>query len=114
MKTALVCGAGGFIGGHLGRKLKREGLSVRGVDRTLPAFAESEADEFVLGDLQDPIFCKDAVAKPFDEVYQLAAEMGGAEYTYVGVNDLNIMLKSTQINLNVLRACQFSSVRRVF
>ena len=114
MKTALVCGAGGFIGGHLVRRLKREGFNVRGVDRTLPEFAESEADDFVLGDLRDPIFCKDVIAQPFDEVYQLAAEIGGAEFTYVGVNDLNILLSSTQININVLQACQRSSVRRVF
>jgi nucleoside-diphosphate-sugar epimerase len=87
---------------------------VRGVDRTLPEFAESEADDFVLGDLRAPIFCKDVIAQPYDEVYQLAAEIGGAEYTYVGVNDLNILLSSAQINLNVLQACQRSSVRRVF
>jgi nucleoside-diphosphate-sugar epimerase len=114
VKTALVCGAGGFIGGHLVRKLKRKGFNVRGVDRTLPEFAESEADDFVIGDLRNPIFCKDVITQPFDEVYQLAAEIGGAEYTYVGVNDLNILLSSTQINLNVLQACQHNSVRRVF
>jgi nucleoside-diphosphate-sugar epimerase len=114
VKTALVCGAGGFIGGHLVRKLKREGFNVRGIDRALPEFAESEADDFFLGDLRDPIFCKDVIAQPFDEVYQLAAEIGGAEFTYVGVNDLNILLSSTQINMNVLQACQRSSVRRVF
>ena len=87
---------------------------MRGVDRALPEFAESEADDFVLGDLRDPIFCRDVIAQPFDEVYQLAAEIGGAEFTYVGVNDLNIMVSSTQINLSVLQACQRSSVRRVF
>ena len=103
MNTALVCGAGGFIGGHLVRKLKREGFNVRGVDRTLPEFAESEADDFVLGDLRDSIFCKDVIAQPFDEVYQLAAEIGGAEFTYVGVNNLNILVSSAQINLNVLQ-----------
>jgi GDP-D-mannose 3', 5'-epimerase len=114
MKTALVCGAGGFIGAHLARHLKNDRCKVRGVDRVLPQFASSEADEFILGDLRDANFCREIIDQPFDEVYQLAAEMGGAEYTYTGHNDLNIMLSSAQINLNVLRECQRSNVRRLF
>ena len=77
MKAALICGAGGFIGGHLVHRLKQDGFWVRGVDRVMHPFAESEADDFALGDLRDPRFCLDVLDREFDEVYQLAAEMGG-------------------------------------
>jgi len=78
MKRALVLGAGGFIGSHLVKRLKREGYWVRGADRKYPEFSETEADNFLLGDLRDPKVCRKAMISGFDEVYQLAAEMGGA------------------------------------
>ena len=113
MKTALVCGGGGFIGGHLVRRLKHDGLWVRAVDRKHHEFAPCEADEFILGDLRDARFCKDAIDRPFDEVYQLAAEMGGAEFIYAGRFDADI-LQSCMIDLNVLANCIARSVKRVF
>ena len=71
MKTALVCGAGGFIGSHLVKRLKREGFWVRGVDLKYPEFGETEADDFIVGDLRDPMICRDVVDQKFDEVYNL-------------------------------------------
>jgi GDP-D-mannose 3',5'-epimerase len=114
MKTALVCGAGGFIGGHLVRRLKRDGLWVRAVDRNHHEFAPSEADEFILGDLRDGRFCKDAIDRPFDEVYQLAAEMGGAEFVYAGRFDADILQHCMMIDLNVVTNCIAQAVKRVF
>ena len=83
-KQALVCGAGGFIGSHLVKKLKREGYQVCGVDLKYPEFSETQADEFVIGDLRDPMICRNITGKPFDEVYQLAADMGGAGFIFTG------------------------------
>src|SRR5690349_508513 len=80
MKTALVCGAGGFIGAHLVRRLKAEGFWVRGVDLKFPEHWETAADDFVRMDLRDPGNCRSIVDRRFDEVYQLAADMGGAGY----------------------------------
>jgi len=77
-KRALVCGAGGFIGNHLVKRLRREGFRVRGVDLKYPEFSPTEADDFIVGDLRDPVTCRAAVDQRFDEVYQLAADMGGA------------------------------------
>ena len=77
-KTALVCGAGGFIGGHLVRRLKREGFWVRGVDLKFNEYTEPETDDFAIGDLRDQAFCRSVVDQSFNEVYQLAADMGGA------------------------------------
>jgi nucleoside-diphosphate-sugar epimerase len=114
MKTALVCGGGGFIGGHLVRRLKRDGLWVRAVDRKHHEFAPCYADEFVLGDLRDARFCKDAIDRPFDEVYQLAAEMGGAEFVYAGRFDADILQNCMMIDLNVLTNCIARAVKRVF
>jgi len=114
MKTALVCGAGGFIGGHLVRRLKRDGLWVRAVDRNHHEFAPSEADEFILGDLRDGRFCKDAIDRPFDEVYQLAAEMGGAEFVYAGRFDADILQHCMMIDLNVVTNCIAQAAKRVF
>ncbi len=114
MKTALVCGAGGFIGGHLVKRLKRDGFWVRGVDRKPHEFAESEADDFVLGDLCNTRFCSDVIDRPFDEVYQLAAEMGGAEYTYDGGHDADILRSSMMIDLNVIENCMRRSIKRIF
>jgi len=84
MKTALVCGAGGFIGSHLVKRLKREGYWVRGVDLKFPRYSETSADDFIMGDLRDPDICAAAVDRRFDEVYQLAADMGGAGFVFTG------------------------------
>ncbi|WP_203290893.1 NAD-dependent epimerase/dehydratase family protein [Maricaulis parjimensis] len=113
-KTALVCGAGGFIGGHLVKRLKREGFWVRGVDLKFNEHAETEADDFVIGDLRDQLVVRDVVDRKFDEVYQLAADMGGAGYIFTGENDADIMHNSATINLNVLDACYKRNNKRVF
>ncbi len=83
-KLALVCGAGGFIGGHLVKHLKKEGFWVRGVDLKNNEYSKTSADEFILGDLRDQIVCQKILDRPFDEVYQLAADMGGAGYIFTG------------------------------
>jgi nucleoside-diphosphate-sugar epimerase len=113
-KKALVCGAGGFIGSHLVKRLKREGFWVRGVDLKYPEFSETEADDFVIGDLRDPYFCRSIVDTKFDEVYQLAADMGGAGYVFTGDNDADILHNSALINLNMLDACYKRNVKRIF
>ena len=114
MRTALVCGAGGFIGGHLIKRLKAEGFWVRGVDLKPHEYASSEANEFVVGDLRDPHICNRIVDRRFDEVYQLAADMGGAGFVFVGQNDADIMHNSGMINFNMLDACRKGNVRRIF
>lgn len=114
MNSALVCGAGGFIGSHLVKRLKREGLWVRGVDLKFPRFCETEADDFIVGDLRDPATCRGTVDRRFDEVYQLAADMGGAGYIFTGENDADVMHNSAQINLNMLEACRRRNSRRIF
>lgn len=114
MKRALVCGAGGFIGSHLVKRLKREGFWVRGVDLKFPEFSETEADDFVLVDLREPANCRAIVDCKFDEVYQLAADMGGAGYIFTGEHDAVIMHNSASINLNVLEACKNRNVQRIF
>jgi len=125
MRTALVLGAGGFIGSHLVRKLKSEGFWVRGVDLKLPEFSPSAADEFVVGDLRDPKVVSRVMFAPdqkslddkensFDEVYQLAADMGGAGYIFSGENDANVMHNSALINLNVVHEAVKQSAKRVF
>jgi nucleoside-diphosphate-sugar epimerase len=114
MKKALVCGAGGFIGSHLVKRLKKEGFWVRGVDLKYPEFAQTEADDFIIGDLRDPQICGSAVDQRFDEVYQLAADMGGAGYIFTGENDANVMHNSALINLNMLGACYEKKVKRLF
>src|SRR3954451_5841365 len=114
MKTALVCGAGGFIGGHLVKRLKEEGFWVRGVDMKHHEFSDSAADDFAIGDLRDPYFCRQVVDRRFDEVYQLAADMGGAGFIFTGENDADIMHNSATINLNMLDACDRRSVKRIF
>lgn len=114
MKTALVCGAGGFIASHLVKRLKREGLWVRGVDLKFPRYVATEADDFVVGDLRDPAFCRDVVDRRFDEVYQLAADMGGAGFVFTGENDADIMHNSASLNLNMLDACYRRNVDRIF
>src|SRR6478736_2689279 len=102
MQTALVCGAGGFIGGHLVRRLKQEGFWVRGVDLKFNEYSETTADDFIIGDLRDQTLCRAAIDTRFDEVYQLAADMGGAGFIFTGENDADIMHNSATINLNVL------------
>ncbi len=113
-KTALVCGAGGFIGGHLVRRLKKEGFWVRGVDLKFNEFSETEADDFVVGDLREQEFVRSVIDRRFDEVYQLAADMGGAGYIFTGENDANVMHNSATINLNVLDTCYRRNIKRVF
>lgn len=114
MKTALVCGAGGFIGSHLVKRLKREGFWVRGIDLKFPEFGETEADDFLIADLREPQNCREIVDRRFDEVYQLAADMGGAGYIFTGEHDAGIMHNSAMINLNILEACKNRNVKRVF
>ena len=114
MQKALVCGAGGFIGSHMVKKLKNEGFWVRGVDIKSPPYSDSLADEFIKGDLRDPILCKEILDRKFDEVYQFAADMGGAGFVFIGDNDYDIMHNSALINLNVLEACRLSNSKRIF
>ena len=114
MHRTLVCGAGGFIGSHLVKHLKRGGFWVRGVDIKLPEFSETEADDFVITDLREPANCRDVVDCRFDEVYQLAADMGGAGYIFTGEHDAVIMHNSASINLNVLEACKNRNAGRIF
>jgi GDP-D-mannose 3',5'-epimerase len=113
-KTALVCGAGGFIGHHLVRRLKREGFWVRGVDLKYPRFSATEADDFVVGDLRDMQFVRDMIDRRFDEIYQLAADMGGAGYIFTGEHDADLMHNSATINLNVLHAAHLRNNSRIF
>ncbi|HEY0184240.1 MAG TPA: NAD-dependent epimerase/dehydratase family protein [Rhodopila sp.] len=114
MKAALVCGAGGFIGGHLVRRLRREGFWVRGVDIKYHEHMETEADDFILGDLRDPLLCRETVDRHFDEVFQLAADMGGAGYIFTGEHDAEVMHNSATINLNMLEACRRRNIHGVF
>ncbi len=114
MKRVLVLGAGGFIGGHLVKRLKAEGNQVHGVDLKHPPFAHSPADRFTLGDLCDSDVANAAFDQDFDEVYQLAADMGGAGYIFTGAHDAAIMRNSAMINLNVLEAARRRGVGRIF
>lgn len=113
-KIALVCGAGGFIGSHLVKRLRQEGFWVRGVDLKFPEFGDTAADDFVIGDLRDPYLCRQVVDRRFDEIYQLAADMGGAGYVFSGDFDADIMHNSGLINLNMLEACHRRNVKRIF
>ena len=113
-KSALVLGAGGFIGGHLAIRLKQEGFWVRGVDLKFPEYREIENDDFVIGDLRDPVICREVIDRRFDEVYQLAADMGGAGYIFTGEHDADVMHNSATINLNVLEACRRRNIPRIF
>jgi nucleoside-diphosphate-sugar epimerase len=113
-KKVLVTGAGGFIGSHLVRRLKEEGCWVRGADLKYPEFSKSAADDFIIGDLRDPLVCKKVADQPFDEVFQLAADMGGAGFIFTGENDAHIMHNSALINLNILENCVRHKVKRIF
>lgn len=114
MKRALVCGAGGFIGGHLVNRLKAEGYWVRGVDLKYHEYGNNAADEFVQGDLRNPEVAAKVVTKDLDEVYQLAADMGGAGYIFTGENDANVMHNSSLCNLNVLDEVRKKEVGVIF
>ncbi len=113
-KKALVLGAGGFIGSHLVKKLKHEGFWVRGVDLKYPEFSSTAADEFVVGDLRLLDVCQSVLDQPFDHVYQLAADMGGAGYIFTGNNDANVMHNSAMINLHITDLSAKMKVDRVF
>ena len=113
-KYILICGAGGFIGGHLVKRLKKEGQWVRGVDMKRHEYGKSPADEFIVGDLRSQKFCQKLFDRPFDEVYQLAGDMGGAGYIFTGKHDADIMHNSAQINLNVLHFGRLAKIKKIF
>lgn len=113
-KRALVCGAGGFIGGHLVNRLKSEGFWVRGVDLKDNEYGNNSADEFLIGDLTDSRIAEKALEGGFDHVYQLAADMGGAGYIFTGDNDAAVMHNSALCNLNVLEASYKAGVSKIF
>ncbi len=113
-KTALVLGAGGFIGNHLVKRLKSEGYFVRGADIRKPEYGKSLADEFMIVDLRRQKSFEKVMDKPFDEVYQLAADMGGAGYIFTGEHDADVMHNSALINLNALQYGQKAGIRKIF
>lgn len=116
-KTALVLGGGGFIGGHLAKRLKEEGFWVRVVDIKPEHEYWNHADmcdEYVSGDLRDPKVVESVIDREFDEVYQLAADMGGAGYIFTGDNDANVMHNSALVNLNVVHYATQAKVKRIF
>lgn len=114
MKKVMVLGGGGFIGSHLVTKLKQEGCWVRAVDIKKPEFSNSVADDFVLGDLRSKEVCDRVFDQKFDEVYQLAADMGGAGYIFTGGHDADVMHNSCLININVTEKCREIGVGRIF
>jgi GDP-D-mannose 3',5'-epimerase len=101
LKSALVCGAGGFIGSHLVKSLKQDGYWVRGVDLKYPEFSPTAADDFVVGDLCKSDTWEGILDMRFEEAYQLAADMGGAGYIFTGNNDSHVMYNSAMINLHM-------------
>jgi GDP-D-mannose 3',5'-epimerase len=113
-KTALVCGAGGFIGSHLVKKLVSEGFWVRGVDLKYPQFSQTHAHDFKIGDLREDSVCIDVLDRPFDEVYQLAADMGGAGYIFTGEHDADVMHNSAMINLNIAHYGVKAGIKKIF
>ena len=114
MKKVLVCGAGGFIGGHLVKRLKNEGFWVRGADIKKHEYTSTRADDFVVGDLRDLNFCKKILNDGIEEIYQLAADMGGAGFVFTGENDTDIMHNSAMINLNIVDASLDAGVKKIF
>ncbi|MBN2858624.1 MAG: NAD-dependent epimerase/dehydratase family protein [Candidatus Delongbacteria bacterium] len=118
MRSALVLGAGGFIGSHLVKRLKNEGYWVRGVDLKYPEFSETKADDFIIGDLRDNKIVEKVLMpyndQAFDEVYQLAADMGGAGFVFSGMNDAEIMHNSALINLNVGEWAVKHKIKKLF
>ena len=113
-KNAIVCGAGGFIGGHLINRLKDEGYWVRGVDLKENEYGNDHADDFIIGDLTDPIVCGKLFDREIDEVYQLAADMGGAGYIFTGEHDAVVMHNSATINLNMAETSKNYKVKKIF
>lgn len=114
MKKALVCGAGGFIGSHLVKSLKKKGYYVIGADLKYPEFSETAADEFMQVDLRQQEAVRKLVQTDLDEVYQLAADMGGAGFIFTGDNDAAIMHNSATINLNILEEMRKKQVKKIF
>tara|TARA_Y100000996_G_scaffold302491_1_gene239888 strand:- start:1682 stop:2644 length:963 start_codon:yes stop_codon:yes gene_type:complete len=114
MKKTVVLGAGGFIGGQLVSRLKSLGYWVRGVDIKWHEFKKSDADEFIIADLRKRSSVNLVIDETIDEVYQLAADMGGAEYIFSGLNDADIMHNSVMINLNVCEVCSTKNIKKVF
>ena len=114
MKKILVLGGGGFIGSHLVKRLKNEGHFVRVCDLKYPEYSFINANEYIIGDLRNQTVCDNVFDTQFDEVYQLAADMGGAGYIFTGENDANVMHNSALINLNVVERCVKTKVGRVF
>lgn len=113
-KRILVCGAGGFIGCHLVKKLKSERYWVRGVDLKYPEFSNSHADEFIIGDLREQDLCRRIMDIGFDEVYQLAADMGGAGYIFTKEHDADVMYNSAIINLNIVHYGIEAGIKKIF
>ena len=113
-KKALVLGGGGFIGNHLINLLKSEGFWVRGVDLKFSEYNKTLADDFLQGDLRNINFCEKVFDHKFNEVYQLAANMGGAGFIFTGENDADIMHNSVTINLNVLENCKKKNIYNIF
>lgn len=114
MKKILVCGAGGFIGNHLVTSLKNQGHYVIGADLKYPLYNQTDADEFYIKDLRDQKNVEELITSDLDEVYQLAADMGGAGFIFTGDNDADIMHNSATINLNVLNEIAKKGIKRVF
>jgi len=114
-KKALVCGAGGFIGGHLVQRLKDEGYWVRGVDIKQHEYRKTAADDFVQGDLREQSVCRKITGDiKFDELYQLAADMGGAGYIFTGEHDAAVMHNSATINLNMAEEARKIGIEKIF
>jgi len=116
MKKVIVLGGGGFIGGHLAKMLKEDGAYVRICDLKNHEYFDQEeiCNEFILGDLTDPKIVEVVIGKGYDEVYQLAADMGGAGYIFTGQNDANVMHNSASINLNVAKEAVVKGIKKVF
>ena len=114
MKKAIVMGAGGFIGSHMVNRLKSEGYWVHGVDLKLPEFSKTQADKFTIGNLTHKNLVQEVIDKDIDEIYQFAADMGGAGYIFTGENDANVMHNSALINLNVAHESVIKKVKKIF
>jgi nucleoside-diphosphate-sugar epimerase len=114
MKKVIVCGAGGFIGSHLVTSLKAQGYYVVGADLKYPEYNTTDADEFYISDLRDPLNVEKLLTPDTYEVYQLAADMGGAGYIFTGDNDADIMHNSAMINLNICNEMVKKQITRVF